>query len=93
MNKLLTNLAQAKNNPHVFWPILIAIALRVGLQIVFGALNIYHPTMTAQNKAFEDLLEPYFKDALQFLSGYATIAAATTSPAQQSKIDGQQTPK
>jgi hypothetical protein len=81
MNTLITNLLQARNNPHVFWPVAIVIALRVGMQVFFKAMDIYAPHLQGQNAAMQDMLEPYVKDLTSALQGYATVAAATSGPA------------
>jgi hypothetical protein len=81
MNQLLQNLLQAKNNPHVLWPVVAVMGLRVGMQVFFRAMDIYVPHLQGQNSAMQDMLEPYIKDLTSLLQGYATVAAATTGPA------------
>lgn len=84
MNKLLTNLAQAKSNPHVFWPLIVAAALRIVPPLVFKALDIYAPQLVGKDAMMQDMLEPYLRDAIQALTSYGGLAAATApAPANQ----------
>lgn len=80
MNKLLANLSQAKSNPHVFWAVAAAVAVRVGPQLLFKILDNYNPHLVGPNAATQDLLEPYLKDLSEALQGYAALAAANSGP-------------
>ena len=80
MNKIVSNLLQAKDNPHVFWPLLLAVIFRVGLQVVFALINIWSPGHAAQIAQTQALIEPYDKDIIQFLTFYGTLAAAKSGP-------------
>lgn len=80
MNQILSNIAQAKSNPHVFWPVVIAAAVKVLTQIVFEAIDIYAPGLKGQNAAMQDMLSPYLNDLYQFATGYAALAASTSGP-------------
>lgn len=80
MNKILTNLSQARNNPHVFWPLLAAVLIRVIPSLLFKAMDIYAPQLVGKDAMMQDILEPYIRDAVQALTAYGSVAAANSGP-------------
>lgn len=72
MNQLLQNLLQAKSNPHVFWPVVLALGARFAMPI----LMIWFPTHKEQLLQTKQYIDP----AITTLISYATLAAANSGP-------------